>query len=133
MPTPRRAFAEVAHALAGIDPDDRAAVREFYDDRFQSYPKATQALISDFLIGQTAVPSQVDLQALKKAVSRPARLMPELYAPGIATRGQAARKLVRQRAFYLNEQLAVAKAAKGRPIRKAARKRPVAVHHKEFS
>jgi len=133
MPTPRRAFAEVAHTLAGVDPNDKAAVRDFYEDRFQKYSKAAQALISDFLIGQTATPSETDLQALKKAVSRPARQIPGLFAPPIGASGQAVRKQASQRTDYLNEQLALAKAAKGRPMRKAARKRQIAAQHKEFS
>ena len=73
----------MAHALADVDPEDRAAVRRFYEAAFPSYPKPAQALISDFLIGQTGVPTAPDLAALKKALSKQA--MPELAAPGYKT------------------------------------------------
>ena len=68
MPTPGQAFAVVAGTLGRIDPEDRAAVARFYQTRFVEYPPKVQALISDFLIGQTAVPSDDALRALKQAV-----------------------------------------------------------------
>ena len=70
MPTPRQAFAVVASTLERIDPEDRGAVTRFYQTRFVEYPPKVQALISDFLIGQTAVPSDDALRALKQAVTR---------------------------------------------------------------
>ncbi len=70
MPTPRQAFAVVASTLERIDPEDRGAVTRFYLTRFVEYPPKVQALISDFLIGQTAVPSDDALWALKQAVVR---------------------------------------------------------------
>jgi hypothetical protein len=69
MPTPSQAFAVVASTLAGIDPEDREAVSQFYETKFVKYPSKTRELISDFLIGQTHVPSDDALLALKQAIS----------------------------------------------------------------
>ena len=70
MPTPGQAFAVVASTLERIDPEDRGAVTRFYQTRFVEYPPKVQALISNFLVGQTAVPSYDALRALKPAVAR---------------------------------------------------------------
>ena len=81
MPTPSKAFAAVAHALADVNPQDREAVTMFYRRNFVAYPMAVRALISDFLIGQTGEPSASDLEALMAAVALPPEELPEPEAP----------------------------------------------------
>jgi hypothetical protein len=81
MPTSRAAFAMVAAALSGVDPDDYEAVTLFYRRQFLAYPMPARALISDFLIGQSGVPSAEDIRQLKAAVALPAADMPKVGAP----------------------------------------------------
>ncbi len=81
MPTPHRAFAAVAAALTQIDPQDRGAVETFYRRRFLEYPPEVRALISDFLVGLTSVPSKKELSRLKKVVDGPAAEVPHIGAP----------------------------------------------------
>ena len=68
MPTPRAAMAQVAAILADIDPQDREAVSMFYERRLPRYPAPTQAVIADFLIGLTGLPTVGELRKLKEAV-----------------------------------------------------------------
>lgn len=84
MPAPRRAFAVVAHALAAVDAEDREAVGRYYETEFTRYPNAVRELIADFLVGQSGVPSDGALAALKRQVET--RLHPEtaLAAPARA-------------------------------------------------
>jgi len=81
MPTPSRAFAAVAHALADIDPQDRGAVTMFYRRTFLEYPMAVRALIADFLVGQVGEPSAEDLSALSQAVALRPSDVPEVEVP----------------------------------------------------
>jgi DNA-binding MarR family transcriptional regulator len=81
MTTSGQAFAVVAEALAGVDPRDREAVTSFYRRKFVKYPPPVRALISDFLIGQSGVPSADALKALKAVVALPIKDVPEIGAP----------------------------------------------------
>lgn len=81
MPTPHRALAAVARALAGVNPEDTEAVTMFYRRQFTAYAPPLRALISDFLIGLTDMPSEEDLKALKQVVAGPLEDVPELSAP----------------------------------------------------
>src|ERR1039457_1238487 len=69
MPTPRAAMAQVAAVLADVDPQDREAVSMFYQKRFSGYPAPVQALIADFLIGLTGLPTEGELRKLKETVA----------------------------------------------------------------
>lgn len=70
MPTPMEAFALVASTLSGIDPEDDAAVKRFYETTFAGYPVAARELVADFLIGQTDVPANDALRKLKRQVDK---------------------------------------------------------------
>ena len=69
MPTPGQAFALVAQALGAVDPNDAAGVRAFYELEFPRYPESVRELVSEFIIGQTGVPSIENLTALTAAVN----------------------------------------------------------------
>jgi hypothetical protein len=84
MPTPSRAFAAVAHALADVDPREREAVATFYHRTFINYPMAVRSLVSDFLVGQTSQPSALDLKAFKNAVALRLQELPSVEAPAWA-------------------------------------------------
>lgn len=102
MPTPSRAFAVVAHALADVDPEDKVAVSLFYERTFTGYTQPVRELIADFLVGQTDVPSGQALKCLKRAVVRrrprvrrgvPA--LPETSSDAVRRRGTAVSKPAR--------------------------------------
>jgi transcriptional regulator with XRE-family HTH domain len=86
MPTPAPAFAAVAATLAGIDPADTGGVSQFFGGALAAYAPRAQALVADFLIGRSDVPSADELQALKAAVSRPPADLPPLTLPGQSAR-----------------------------------------------
>jgi hypothetical protein len=81
MPTPSRAFAAVAETLAGVDPQDKDAVSWFYRRQFVDYPLPIRALIADFLVGLTGLPSAAALDALKHAVALPVEDIAPMEAP----------------------------------------------------
>jgi len=70
MPTPHVAFAAVAAALSGLDPDDAAAVALFWRRNFTAYPEPVREAIFDFLTTQTGVPEPGALAALRDAIAR---------------------------------------------------------------
>lgn len=85
MPTPFEAFAAVAQLLGHVDPADAQAVSAFYATPYEQYPDPVKAVIADFLIGQTDVPSDEDLLALQDLVNRPLRDIPAITAPDWVT------------------------------------------------
>jgi hypothetical protein len=64
---PQKSIADVAAALAGVDPNDSDAVSAFYANKFTNYPPSVQELISDFLIHE-ADTSPENLEALQLSV-----------------------------------------------------------------
>jgi hypothetical protein len=65
MPTPYVTYALVAQTLAGVDPDDRAAVTAFYEHTFVSYPRKKREMIAGFIITYELPP---DPEALRNLV-----------------------------------------------------------------
>ncbi len=82
MPTPFNVIAAVAAQLGGIDATDHYAVREFYATTYAGYASARQALIADFLMAATAMPSDAALMKLKQAVDGPLSAVPAIESPG---------------------------------------------------
>ena len=68
MPTPVQTFALVAYALGAVDPNYADGVCAFYELEFAKYPESVRELVSEFIIGQTGVPSTENLTALRAAV-----------------------------------------------------------------
>lgn len=61
-------MAQVAAALAGVDPLDSEAVSAFYAHTFEKYSPNAQELISGFLIGLTDTPTELELARLIEMV-----------------------------------------------------------------
>lgn len=68
MPTHNRAYAAVAEAIGEVPPSDADAVDAFYRDVFPSLPEPARALIFDFLLAATEVPTHQQLHALREHV-----------------------------------------------------------------
>jgi len=65
MPTSDNAFAAVAVALGGVDPNDGQAVQDFWRVDFLGMSAAAREIIGDFLIASTTAPSTAELHRLR--------------------------------------------------------------------
>ncbi len=52
MPTPMSAYREAAHRFGGVDPTDKAAVRDFFLVKFHELPKSKQRDVMRFLLSR---------------------------------------------------------------------------------
>ena len=68
MPTPKEAFAIVAHVVAQVPLDDEQGIKKFFMEHFANLSETTRGIIGEWLITCEKVPDEEDISVLRNSL-----------------------------------------------------------------